>query len=157
MPRKGQGQGQAHSQPTWTLTTRMVLTIPEREDPHGLAPQPNMRYPWPNPVVTDRPQAQTAASSSGPRTPPEQLLQPPPGLWHVDEPHPIAPQPRNVASAQRVPSLLQSLPSPVPATRESASEQLLRGPPRKNICFQGKNERPVAKVLGLTTWGALPP
>ena len=91
-------------QPTWTLTTRTVLTIPERDDPHGHAPQPNMRYPWPHPVVSDRPRAQTAASSSGLRTPPEQLLQPPPGLWHVDEPHPIAPQPRHVASATRVPS-----------------------------------------------------
>ena len=137
--------------PSWTLTARTVLTIPERDDPHGHAPQPNMRYPWPHLVVTDRPQEQTAASSSGLRTPLEQLLQPP-----LASGHPIAPQPRYFASATRVPSLLQSPPSLVPATRESASEQLPRGPPRKSICFQGKSERPVAKVLGLTTWGAPP-
>ena len=96
-------------------------------------------------------------SSTGLRMPPEQLLlQRPAGLWRVDEPQPIAPQPRHVALATRVPSLLQSPPSPVPAPRESASEQLPRRPPRTSTCFQGKNERPVAKVLGLTTWGPQP-
>ena len=108
-------------------------------------------------TTPERPQAQAASSSPGLWTPPEQLLlQPPPGLLRVDGPHPIAPQPRHVASATRVPSPLQSPPSPVPAARESASEQLPRRPPRTSTCFQGKNERRLAKVLGLTTWGAQP-
>ena len=40
--------------------------------------------------------------------------------------------------------------------KRSAMDQLPRRLPRTSTCFQEKNERPVAKVLGLTTWGAHP-